>query len=70
MLQKDFTFAGTKRVIPSGQNRPILPTRVANQNTGFASFCPLSHIIKPTKKLMSRNERKYCFTVLHVLLVF
>ena len=26
--------------ILSGQDRPILPTRVANQNTGFASSCP------------------------------
>ena len=25
--------------ILSGQDRPILPTRVANQNTGFASSC-------------------------------
>ena len=34
-------FAGPKRLIPSGQDRPILPARVANQNTGFASSCPL-----------------------------
>ena len=35
---KNFAFAETKRKIPSGQERPILP---ANQNTRFASFCPL-----------------------------
>ena len=28
---KNFAFAGTKREIPSGQDRPILPARVANQ---------------------------------------
>ena len=38
---KNFAFAGTKWEIPSGQDRPILPARVANQNTGFASSCPL-----------------------------
>ena len=36
----NFAFAGTKRAIPSGQDRPILPARVANQNTGFASSAP------------------------------
>ena len=30
-----------KREILSGQDRPILPAQVANQNTGFASSCPL-----------------------------
>ena len=30
-------LAETTREIPSGQDRPILPARVANQNTGFAS---------------------------------
>ena len=39
---KNFAFAGTKQEIPSGQDRPILPARVANQNTGFASSCPLA----------------------------
>ena len=34
---KDFAFVATKQAIPSGQDRPILPARVANQNTGFAS---------------------------------
>ena len=33
---KNFAFAGAKREIPSGQDRPNLPTRVANQNTEFA----------------------------------
>ena len=32
-------LAGQTREIPSGQDGPILPTRVANQNAGFA--CPL-----------------------------
>ena len=41
---KNFAFAGTKRAIPSGQDRPILPVRIANQNTGFASSCLL---VKP-----------------------
>ena len=39
---KDFAFAGPTRAIPSGKDRPILPARVANQNTGFASSCPLA----------------------------
>ena len=37
-----------KREIPSGQDRPILPAQVANQNTGFASILSArgaSHII-------------------------
>ena len=38
---KNFAFAGTKREIPSGQDRSILPARVANQNTEFASSYPL-----------------------------
>ena len=38
---KKFAFSGTKRAIPSGQDRPISPARVANQNTGFASTLPL-----------------------------
>ena len=37
-----FTFAGTKQGIPSGQDRPILPTRVANQNMGFVTSHPLT----------------------------
>ena len=39
---KNCAFAGTKQGIASGQDRPILPARVANQNTGFASSCPLA----------------------------
>ena len=38
----EFRFCGTNAAIPSGQDRPILPARVANQNTGFASCCPLA----------------------------
>ena len=39
---KNFTFAGTKRAIPSGHDRPILPAQVANQNFGFTSSCLLA----------------------------
>ena len=36
-------ISGTTRQIPSGQDRPIsVAARVANQNTGFASSCPLT----------------------------
>ena len=42
LRQNSFAFAGPTRAIPSGQDRPILPARVANQNTGFASSCPLA----------------------------
>ena len=40
-------FAGTKRAVPGGQYRSILPARVANQNTEFAAYYPLGacHII-------------------------
>ena len=31
-----------QRAILSGQDRPILPAQVANQNTGFTSSCPLT----------------------------
>ena len=31
----------TKRMIPSGQDRPISTSHIANQNTGFASSCRL-----------------------------
>ena len=34
---KNFALAGIKPAIPSGQDRPILPAGVANQNTEFAS---------------------------------
>ena len=33
---------GLTREIPSGLDRPILPARVANGNTEFASFFPLT----------------------------
>ena len=47
---KNFAFAGIKREIPSGQDRPILPARVANHNTGFASSCPLAEqAVKDTR---------------------
>ena len=36
-----FFSCSTKQMIPSGQDRPISTSRVANQNTGFASFCRL-----------------------------
>ena len=35
---------GTKRVIPSGQDSPILPARVANHSEGFGSSCPLTEL--------------------------
>ena len=41
-LRAMFLFAGPKRAISSEQDRPILPTRVANQNTEFASSCALA----------------------------
>ena len=33
-----FSSTGTKQAIPRGQDRPILPTQVANQKAGFASY--------------------------------
>ena len=39
---KNSIFAVTKQAIPSGQDRPILPARVANQNTRFTSSCLLA----------------------------
>ena len=39
--QKENLLAGPMREIPSGQDRPTLPARVANENTGFASSWPL-----------------------------
>ena len=38
----EFLFAGTKRAVPGGQYRSILPARVANQNTEFAAYCLLA----------------------------
>ena len=55
---KNFAFSKTKQEILSGQDRPILPARVANQNTGFASSCLLrgaSHII--------RQNMTCCFSI-------
>ena len=42
LTPENFAFAGTKREIPSGQDRPSLLARVANQYTEFASSCPLA----------------------------
>ena len=41
LRQQNFAFAGPTQAILSGQDSPILPGRVANQNTGFASSCPI-----------------------------
>ena len=40
----EILFAGTKRAVPGGQYRSILPARVANQNTEFAAYCPLAEL--------------------------
>ena len=40
----EILFAGTKRAVPSGQYRSILPARVANQNTESAAYCPLAEL--------------------------
>ena len=42
-LRRNVT-AGTKRAIPSGQYRFILPTRVANHSAEFGSPCPLAEL--------------------------
>jgi len=34
----------TRRVVPSGQDSSILPTRVANHSVGFDSSCPLTEL--------------------------
>ena len=34
-------YCGTRRVVPSRQDSPILPARVANHSAGFDSSCPL-----------------------------
>ena len=39
---KNFSFVGTKQAILRGHGRLILPARVTNQNTGFASSCLLA----------------------------
>ena len=38
----EILFAGTKRAVPDGQYRSILPARVPNQNTEFATYCSRS----------------------------
>ena len=40
--ERKLFLAEPTREIPSVQVRPILPARVANKNTGFASSCPLA----------------------------
>ena len=35
---------GPTREIPRGQDGPILPARVANQNVGVTSSCPLADL--------------------------
>ena len=40
----EILFAGTKRVVPGGPYRSILPVRVANQNTEFGAYCPLAEL--------------------------
>ena len=35
---------GIQRVVPSGQDRSILPTRVANHSARFRSSCPLAEL--------------------------
>ena len=35
---------GIQRVVPSGQDRSILPARVANHSARFASSCPLAEL--------------------------
>ena len=35
---------GTRRVVPNGQDSPILPARVANHSAGFDSSCPLAEL--------------------------
>ena len=39
-----FVIAPTKRAIPRGQDKPFLPARVANQDTGFNSSRPLARL--------------------------
>ena len=35
---------GIQRVVPSGQDRSILPVRVANHSERFRSSCPLAEL--------------------------
>ena len=41
----EILFAGTKRAVPGGQYRSILPARMANQYTEFAAHCPLAELV-------------------------
>ena len=34
-----------EREIPSGQYRPILPSRVASHSARFGSYCPLTELV-------------------------
>ena len=40
----EILFAGTKWTVSGGQYCSILPARVANQNTEFATYCPLTEL--------------------------
>ena len=40
----EILFAGTKRAVPGGQYRSILPARVANQKIELAADCPLAEL--------------------------
>ena len=40
----EILFAATKRAVPGGQYRSILPARVANPDTEFAAYCPLAEL--------------------------
>ena len=40
----EILFAGSKWAVPGGQYHSILPARVANQNTEFATYCPLAEL--------------------------
>ena len=42
LRQNNFAFVGPTQAILNRQDRPILPTWVANQNTGFTSPYPLA----------------------------
>ena len=47
------------REIPGGQNRPILPARIANKNTGFALSCPLAdseHCLTKLNRLFKQKR--------------
>ena len=50
LVKEEFRFAGKQRAIPSRKDRPILPARVGNQNTGFPSSYPLAELPIHNKK--------------------